>query len=147
MVTTFFCSPIWWLRTNIVSITTTSAACCYLWEPYLPGLWKDVPTALKTEVCKILSNLFTMLSLSRLHLRTHDTYKCEPCDAYFQDSKDARKDLERHKQTKAHRKKLGLDTNSSLFVCPVEWCAKSMPRKDNLNRHIKSQHPGHGRLK
>jgi len=60
---------------------------------------------------------------------------------YFRDSKDAKKDLERHKQTKAHQKKLGVASNTSQFVCPVEWCAKRMPRKDNLNRHIKSQHP------
>lgn len=74
-------------------------------------------------------------------------YKCEPCDAYFQDSKDAKKDLERHKQTKTHRRKLGIPLDTPQFVCPVQWRGKSMPRKDNLNRHIKSQHPDHAQLK
>jgi len=99
------------------------------------------PSAVQVEVSRFQHEPRALLILERLHLKTHETYRCETCDMYFRDSKDAKKDLERHKQTKAHQKKLGVASNTSQFVCPVEWCAKSMPRKDNLNRHIKSQHP------
>ncbi|CAG5169527.1 uncharacterized protein ALTATR162_LOCUS7044 [Alternaria atra] len=122
------------------------------YEPTTSASLQSQPTAILQEhrpdhTCQICAQSFQQPSRLKLHLRKHETYKCEPCDTYFQDSKDARKDLERHKNTKAHRRNLGLEVNTSQFVCPVEWCAKSMPRKDNLNRHIKSQHPDHTQLK
>jgi len=88
-----------------------------------------------------------VLIFNRLHLRTHEIYKCEICDELFRDSKDAKKDFERHKQSKAHQEKLGLGIQAPQFVCPLVWCGKSSSRKDNINRHIRTQHPGHVQFK
>jgi hypothetical protein len=87
------------------------------------------------------------LTLGSLHLKTHQTYHCDVCDTDFRYSKDAKKDRLRHEKSKKHQVNLGRDVVQSGFVCPVEWCRKSTPRKDNLNRHIQSQHPEQAILK
>ncbi|KAF2705052.1 hypothetical protein K504DRAFT_106250 [Pleomassaria siparia CBS 279.74] len=84
--------------------------------------------------------------------KTHtEPYHCGTCDVTIRSSKDINKDVKRHKRSKRHQK-LGLeqDTNDAAaqpggtqgLTCPVEWCAKKMPEKYNMDRHIREQHPG-----
>jgi uncharacterized C2H2 Zn-finger protein len=75
------------------------------------------------------------------HLKTHDIYVCPICDTHLRYSKDFAKDKKRHEESKTHQRKLG-GKGSMKYTCPVVWCSKGMLRKENLNRHIKSQHPG-----
>jgi uncharacterized Zn-finger protein len=74
-------------------------------------------------------------------MKTHDQYFRQVCQIALRQSKDANKDLARHKNSKAHQRMLGNAAGRKQYSCPVHWCGKKMPRNDNMNRHIKSQHP------
>lgn len=77
------------------------------------------------------------------HIEALNTHVCKTCGKSFKKSKDFARDLKRHVQSTHHRKMLGSSGQSSGYTCPITWCGKTTPRKDNLKRHIKIRHPNH----
>jgi hypothetical protein len=98
---------------------------------------------ISSEWLHIFKDLSLISSQSK-HLKTHEPpYVCSICQVTLKRDKDFAKNVARHEQTARHRGKLGGDRRDDQYKCPVTWCGKSWPRKDNFKRHMTSQHPGH----
>lgn len=71
-------------------------------------------------------------------MKTHDPpFLCEACRKSFR----YKKDLTRHFESKKHLDVVDHgDDSQPGFRCPVDWCGRLFNRKDNMNRHLGTQH-------
>jgi len=101
-------------------------------------------SAAGTLRCEYCSQIFPKRYKLNKHLKKHlRPFSCTVagCQRAF----EFKKDLERHLKAK-HRETV---PGTALFYCPYEGCKFSLDagagltRKDNLNRHIQSQHGSH----
>jgi hypothetical protein len=91
--------------------------------------------------CQECFERFPKQHLLNKHTKKHfPPFKCDDCDKAFR----YRKDLNRHRTSKHS----GTAGGSMVLFCPYPGCKFSAERstgstrRDNLNRHIRTQHPG-----
>ena len=129
--------------------------CVYLSSPRsqhsfetLPGEDQNPPNSQRIgnkekaeHTCTTCGKHFPRRSDLNKHVKTHQTHVCELCGRSLRGSKDFAKTLARHVQSTQHQKMLGQSGETSGYTCPVIWCGKTMPRRDNFKRHMRTQHP------
>ena len=80
-----------------------------------------------------LGKIFKTLASFRKHLRTHfRSHWCQDNGCTYDKAFATLCDLNRHVQS--------IHSNSWNFVCPLESCSQSFPRRDKLEEHVKKEH-------